>query len=72
MAEESKKSPGKGWLIAISILLFLINVWKIINNLSSEVPLLSILFNLITYLTIIIFILFIDEMKFDGYFRNHI
>ena len=41
MAEESKKSSGKGLLISISIVLFLVNVWKIINNPSSEVPILT-------------------------------
>ena len=57
MAEESKKSSGKGWLIAITILLFIINTWKFINNPGSEVPILSILFNMIIYLAIIIMIL---------------
>ena len=61
MAEESKKSSGKGWLIA----------WKFINNPGSEVPILSILFNMIIYLAIIILILHKDEMKFEGYFKNH-
>ena len=42
MAEESKKSSGKGWLIAITIIL-----------------------------AIIILILHKDEMKFEGYFKNH-
>ena len=53
MAEESKKSSGKGWLIAITIILFIINAWKFINNPGSEVPILSILFNMIIYLAII-------------------
>ena len=57
MIEESKKSSGKGWLIAITILLFIINAWKFINNPGSEVPILSILFNMIIYLAIIILIL---------------
>ena len=68
MAEESKKSSGKGWLIAITIILFIINAWKFIG---SEVPILSILFNMIIYLAIIILILHKDEMKFEGYFKNH-
>ena len=38
MGEESKKLAGKGWLITISILLFLINAWKFINNPGSEIP----------------------------------
>ena len=69
--EESKKSTGKGWLIAISILLFIINAWKFINNPGSEVPILSILFNMIIYLEIINLILHKDEMKFNGCFQNH-
>ena len=71
MAEESKKSSGKGWLIAITIILFIINAWKFINNPGSEVPILSILFNMIIYLAIIILILHKDETKFEGYFKNH-
>ena len=71
MAEESKKSSGKGWQIAITIILFIINAWKFINNRGSEVPILSILFNMIIYLAIIILILHKDEMKFEGYFKNH-
>ena len=62
MIEESKKSSGKGWIIAITILLFIINAWKFINNPGSEVPILSILFNMIIYLAIIIL---------EGYFKNH-
>ena len=71
MGEESKKSTGKGWLIGISILLFLINTWKFINNPGSEVPILTILFNMIIYLAIIILIIHKDEMKLDGYFQEH-
>ncbi len=72
MGKESKKSTGKGWLIGISILLFIINAWKFINNPGSEVPILTILFNMIIYLAIIILIMHKDEMKLDGYFQNHI
>ena len=72
MVEESKKSSGKGWLIAVTILLFIINAWKFINNPGSEVPILSILFNIIIYLAIIILILHKDEMKIDGYFQNQV
>ena len=71
MAEESKKSSGKGWLIAITILLFIINAWKFINNPGSEVPILSILFNMIIYLAIIILILHKDEMKYKKKNKNH-
>ena len=72
MKEESKKSTGKGWLIGISILLFLINAWKFINNPGSEVPILTILFKMIIYLAIIILIMHKDEIKLNGYFQNHI
>ena len=71
MGDEPKKSSGKGWLISISVILFLINAWKFINNPGSEVPILTILFNMIIYLAIIILILHKDEMKFEGYFKNH-
>ena len=57
MAEESKKSSGKEWLIAITILLFIINAWIFINNQGSEVPILFIWFNKIIYLPIMILIL---------------
>ena len=50
--EESKKSAGKGLLIFITVILFLINVCKFINNPGSEVPILGILFNMIFYLAI--------------------
>ena len=72
MGEESKKSTGKGWLMGISILLFLIDAWKFVINPGSEVPILTILFNMVIYLAIIILILHKDEMKFYGYFQNHI
>ena len=71
MAEESKKSAGKVWLIGISILLFLINALKIINNPCSEVPILTILFNIIIFLTIIILLINKDEMELVCYFQNH-
>ena len=38
MVEESKKSLGKGVIISIRIVLFLVNVWKFINHPCSEVP----------------------------------
>ena len=72
MAEESKKSTGKDRLKAITILLFIINAWKFINNPGSEVPILTCLFNMIIYLAIIILIMHKDERKLDGYFKNHV
>ena len=68
--EESKKSVGKGLLIFITVILFLINVWKFINNPASEVPILGILFNMIFYLAIIILIMHRDELTFEGYIQN--
>ena len=32
MGEKQKKSSGKGFLISIIIILFLVNVWKFLNN----------------------------------------
>ena len=72
MGDEPKKSSGKGWLISISVILFLINAWKFINNPGSEVPILTILFNMIIYLAIIILIMYKNEIKLDGYFQKHI
>ena len=57
MAEESNKFSGKGCLVIITLILFMINTIKFINVPASEVPVLSILFNMILYLWIIIFIL---------------
>ena len=57
MGEEQKKSSGKGFLISISIILFLVNMWKFLNNPGSEIPILTILFNMIIYLAIIILII---------------
>ena len=57
MAEESNKFSGKGCLVVVTFILFVINTIKFINDPASEVPVLSILFNMILYLGIIIFIL---------------
>lgn len=70
--EESKKSIGKGLLLFITIILFLINVWKFINNPGSEVPILGILFNMIFYLAIIILIMHRHELTFEGYIQTQI
>ena len=72
MGEEPKKSSWKGWLISISIILFLINAWKFMNNPGSEVPILTILFNMIIYLAIIILIMHKNEIKLEGYFQKRI
>ena len=57
MGEESKKSTGKGLLIFITAIVFIINTWKFINNPASEVPVLTLLFNMIIYIVILIMIL---------------
>ena len=60
MAEEDKESNlilGKKLLVLLTIVLFLINTWKFLNSPESEIPIISILFNLIIYLGIIIIIL---------------
>ena len=38
MGEESRKSSGKGLLMSVTIIPFLINAFKFINNPGSEVP----------------------------------
>ena len=65
MAEESNKFSGKGCLIIVTLILFMINTIKFINDPASEVPVLSILFNMILYLGIIIFILHKKEVSLD-------
>ncbi len=53
MAEESNKFSGKGCLVIVTFILFMINTIKFINDPASEVPVLSMLFNMILYLRII-------------------
>ena len=65
MAEESNKFSGKGCLVVVTFILFVINTIKFINDPASEVPVLSILFNMILYLGIIIFILHKKEVSLD-------
>ena len=49
MAEESNKFSGKGCLVIVTLILFMINTIKFINDPASEVPVLSILFNMIIF-----------------------
>lgn len=66
----SSKKDGhslKRWLVSVSFILFLFNIWKFLNTPGSEIPLLSLLFNMIIYLGIIIFIIHKKEMSFDYY-----
>ena len=67
MAEESNKFSGKGCLVIVTLILFMINTIKFINDPASEVPVLSILFNMILYLGIIIFILHKKKVTLDKY-----
>ena len=70
--ESNKKTSGKGLLRTITIILFIINAWKFLNNPSSEVPILAILFNMIIYLAIIILIMHKKEITFDDYIQKKI
>ena len=72
MAEESNKFSGKGCLVVVTFILFVINIIKFINDPALEVPVLSILFNMILYLGIIIFILHKKEVSLDEYILSQI
>ena len=72
MGEESKKFTGKGLLILITVILFIINAWKLINNPASEVPVLTLLFNMIIYIAIIILILHKNEITLEDYIQKQI
>ena len=72
MGEESKKSTGKCLLLLITAILFIINVWKFINNPASEVPVLTLLFNMIIYIAIIILILHKNEITLEDYIQKQI
>ena len=72
MGEESKKFSGKRCLVLVTLILFVINTFKFINDPASDVPILSILFNMILYLGIIIFILHKKEIHFDEYINSEI
>ena len=72
MAEESNKFSGKGCLVIVTFILFMINTIKFINDPALEVPVLSILFIMILYLVIIIFILHKKEVSLDKYILSQI
>ena len=72
MREEFWKSTGKGLLILITAILFIINIWKFINNPDSEVPVLTLLFNMIIYIAIIILILHKNEITLEDYIQKKI
>ena len=67
MGEESKKFSGKRCLVIVTLILFIINIFKFTNDPASEIPILSILFNMVLYLGIIIFILHKKEVSLDEY-----
>ena len=72
MGEKSKKLSGKRCLVLVTLILFIINTLKFINDPATEIPILSILFNMILYLGIIIFILHKKEIPFDEYINSEI
>ena len=58
MEEElNKKLSGKRCFVIVSYILFAFNAWKFLNNPGADVPILSILFNIIIYLGLIILII---------------
>ena len=72
MVEEDNEdnfTHGKNLLVLLTFVLFLINIWKFLNCPESEIPIISILFNLVIYLGIIIIILHKNEINFNDYFR---
>ena len=60
--KTNNKFSGKRYLAIISFILFAFNAWKFLNNPGSDVPILSILFNMIIYLGLIIFIFHKKEL----------
>ena len=65
---DSQKKHGrslKRWLVSVSFLLFIFNIWKFLNTPGSEIPVLSLLFNMILYLGIIIFIIHKNKFILD-------
>ena len=68
MGEELKKEIliklfAKDIFIALLFILFIYNEYRFISTSGSEIPLLSILFNMIIYLGIIIFLLHRKKYK---------
>ena len=77
MGEESKKEISikifaKDIFIALLFILFIYNAYRFISTPGSEIPLLSILFNMTIYLGIIIFLLHRKKIqkKIDNYFKD--
>ena len=67
--DTSKKHghSAKRWLVSVSFILFLFNIWKYLNTPGAEIPILSLIFNMVVYLGIIIFIIHKNEIAFDYY-----
>ena len=67
--DTSKKNghTTKRWLVSVSFILFIFNIWKYLNTSGAEIPILSLLFNMIVYIGIIIFIIHKNEIAFDFY-----
>ena len=65
---ESRKKTWlfvKKLLFTFSFLLFIFTIWKFLNTPGSEISVLSLLFNMILYLGIIIFIIHRKKFIFD-------
>ena len=72
MAEEqNNKFSGKRFLVLVSYILFAFNAWKFLNNPGSDVPILSILFNMIIYLGLVIFIIYKRELMDEFLSHNN-
>ena len=56
---------AKKWLV--SFILFLYNIQKYLNTAGAEIPISSLLFNMVVYLGIIMFIIHKNEIAFDYY-----
>ena len=65
--DTSKKHghSAKRWLVSVSFILFLFNIWKYLDTPGAEIPILSLIFNMVVYLGIIIFIIHKNEIAFD-------
>ena len=54
---ETCKKHGhspKRWLVSVSFILFLFNIWKYLDTPGAEIPILLLIFNMVVYLGIII------------------
>ena len=67
--DTSKKygHSAKRWLVSVSFIQFLFNIWKYLNTAGAEIPIVSLIFNMVVYLGIIIFIIHKNEIAFDYY-----